>query len=1202
MTRLLFVAAPNGFTATGLARIRVLVVPQLDGGPLRDYGLQDWPATLTGTTLRVRVKTAGRIRTAWSGPQHEPAARSEVWRAFFSGTAGIAAPWSATPAHPPDVVGTHDAAGAVLGTYRTSTNELAVAPPSAATAPGAAAAPAPGAGPALDPRAGAEARLRRRIVAWHEPVPDSAVPPRAASPPLPPSPDFHQAVALLREHPAVLRELGLVFELAVDPAALAEDSTVETEDSTKDGAARWLSVLPRSALPVPVTSPWSSYDLTPDAFWPAPAPESAGAMRHGVLNLSAAHVVAPADPDPGVVAAGPAPAWAIATFDVQGAVQGLRDTARSLAEDPDRTAALPGLRSAGLLLIRPDRQGDYRRRAASAGLRAAAPDDQHLTAEELTLGYRVDIRDGNESRWLPLCGRRVAYTVREPDSTDVLTLGGAPYVAEEGHVKPFAAVRQDGVLSADQVVLRWDGWSLVLPRVDLTGAAPASTRDPAVPLPYDFRWEYAHPGDDPAVDDRLPRLRFGTDYRLRVRLADVTGGGRPLADIEADEGASQAIVYTRHDPVRPPSLAGAQTSYAPGSAIDRLVLRSDEGLTAEAFVLREPRYAEDEIRTLYRPSVSFEVAQQHGVFDPPASDEHTWTLARRTLDPFGLPDPAANGVMAHLPKAPGGLAESVGDFSTWRPWPDSTPKSLVLKEETDPTRPRISAHWDLDQLVVRLAKGEQATLELSSRILPGMQDNFAWGEWLVEDHVPLADSMNGRNPVVTPPRVVEVVHAVRKPLAEPAWSLPAQAVTRPENATIAVLRPTFVSLDTDSTGRIEISASWPECDDGTTEVAGGIVHAQTLDRGDPPRPEIRHEFGDTRHRTVAYSIRAISRYRHYFHDDEPDAAFVRVRAQPDAVNILSSARPSAPEVVGTVPSFHWHTEVRPGIVERVRSARIRVELARPWYRSGEGERLAVVAAVQDPPATTAQPGESELSRDPIVATGAPPRFPRAASFSAAAGPPVRVTAVEWERLVDVVPYEVHPAEDHWFADVAIVMSADSAVKSTSSDASSYRPFVRLGVARFQPDSLPGLSLSPIVATELVPLLPDRRLTVERGDGNVLVTVTGPGPNPPNTVEITVETCDAPVEPQLVDLVQLPGGGNDDRVPVWRATTPAPITVAVGATATVAVPTGPAQVRLRIREVDPIEAAGGSPDPRELTDRTVFFDVVQVPPAWLPAPR
>jgi hypothetical protein len=860
--------------------------------------------------------------------------------------------------------------------------------------------------------------------------------------------------------------------------------------------------------------------------------------------------------------------------------------------DPDRQPALPGLRSAGLLLLRPARKDDLEARAASASRRTAVEEDQHLTADELTLGYRVDVR-GGDSTWRSLCHRRVAYRVREQDSDNQLVLGGSPRVFEEGHVKPFAAARgDDGKLHADQVVLRWDGWSLVLPRMDPLEDRPPPLRPPALPLPYHFSWDCLRPGEQfgqaDVPDDRLPPLRFAALYQLRVRIADVTGGGPGPQDVEDNQPATQEILYTRHDPVRPPLLGGAGDSFTPGAAIDRLVLRSDKGLTAEQFAAAEPRYASMERRTLLRPSVSFELTEQHRMFDRP-DDEQTLRWAQLAIQDFsaGLPDPAAHGVNAYVAAAPGGLSESISDHSPWADWPDPTPKFLQLTEETDERGTPVALHWSGNTLVVGLRKGEQAVLELSSRITPGgMQAHFAWNDWLSHDPG-LAASIAGRNPAITPPRRVEIVHAVRRPATDPIWQLPSPLAARAEHATTAVLTPKFTSLDTDATGRIEVWATWQEwTDSGHEDVTPQLVHAQTIDRGDPPTPTVRQEFGDTKHRTIHYTIKAVSRYRPYFFADEPEHAFEVVRPQDGPVYLLSSARPGPLSLRGTAPSFHWQANASPTRIERIRTPRIRVEVARPWYQTGEGESLGVIVATRQPPPAAIMSSLTEIGRDPIAASPAPPRFPSASWLTAAAGAAGRLTPEGFVEAVDVVPHGVTRADDHWYADVAMDVPTES-----------YMPFVKLALARYQPDSLPPLRLSPIVTTDLVPLLPQRRLVVERRDAAVAVTLTGPGPNPPNRFEVTLETCsaDAPADLGQGGLVVLdsPGGG----VPGWRPAVGPPASVAVGATAVLALPAPGARARLRVHEVEAIEGpvVPGRP---ELGRRAVYFDVVELPAAWL----
>jgi hypothetical protein len=75
--------------------------------------------------------------------------------------------------------------------------------------------------------------------------------------------------------------------------------------------------------------------------------------------------------------------------------------------------------------------------------------------------------------------------------------------------------------------------------------------------------------------------------------------------------------------------------------------------------------------------------------------------------------------------------------------------------------------------------------------------------------------------------------------------------------------------------------------------------------------------------------------------------------------------------------------------------------------------------------------------------------------------------------------EFHPARDHWFADIAM------------DDGPDLWPFVRLALARYQPRSIDGCSLSPIGLTSWVQPLPTRTTTVNRPDENrVRLTVSG----------------------------------------------------------------------------------------------------------------
>lgn len=121
-----------------------------------------------------------------------------------------------------------------------------------------------------------------------------------------------------------------------------------------------------------------------------------------------------------------------------------------------------------------------------------------------------------------------------------------------------------------------------------------------------------------------------------------------------------------------------------------------------------------------------------------------------------------------------------------------------------------------------------------------------------------------------------------------------------------------------------------------------------------------------------------------------------------------------------------------------------------------------------------------------------------------------------------------------YADVQASFAAFTGAQvDPSQEEASYAPFIQLAVARYQRESLPGLSVSTVVRTEMVQLMPDRRLAVDRADGQLKVTLHGPGPmgDRPNRVDAFIERHPlAPEAAAAIDLARI--GGDDDGVPAW----------------------------------------------------------------------
>jgi hypothetical protein len=232
------------------------------------------------------------------------------------------------------------------------------------------------------------------------------------------------------------------------------------------------------------------------------------------------------------------------------------------------------------------------------------------------------------------------------------------------------------------------------------------------------------------------------------------------------------------------------------------------------------------------------------------------------------------------------------------------------------------------------------------------------------------------------------------------------------------------------------------------------------------------------------------------------------RPLPAAVDIKSAARPSTPKVAYVVPTFGWSsTAGRTGQTSTRTGNGLRVYLHRPWWSSGQDEQLGVLVPPDGASADTPdslRPYVTAWGADPIWSTGATSSVVTVAGFPLATAPAKGVKLAETGAAVNVAPHDVgyDPQRGLWFAD--IVVNAGT----------SYAPFVRLALARYQAHSLPDLELSGVVLAEFTKLSPDRTASVVYAGNPTLVTVSVTGlsydgsaaaPNDTSIVTVLVET-------------------------------------------------------------------------------------------------
>ena len=286
---------------------------------------------------------------------------------------------------------------------------------------------------------------------------------------------------------------------------------------------------------------------------------------------------------------------------------------------------------------------------------------------------------------------------------------------------------------------------------------------------------------------------------------------------------------------------------------------------------------------------------------------------------------------------------------------------------------------------------------------------------------------------------------------------------------------------------------------------------------------VKHPFDDTRHRFAEYTPIATSRYAEYFKQKNAEGSLVipenmefnRV-GKPVKVNILSSARPFKPEVEYVIPTFNWLKSAEKDSLTHIREGGgLRVYLKRPWFSSGEGEMLGVVIHPQAKTATNPNNNDPVLftqwGTDPIFPLpGGADMYPDASLFRWHAKVENGLAYPENDsQKANVIGFPVHFDAERklWYADLSI------------SPKNRYFPFIKLMMARYQPDSLrisnTDVCLSRVVETDFIQLVPERKVkldVVRRGGRAVQIKVEITGykyDQFSNTFEIKIISEDLP---------------------------------------------------------------------------------------------
>ncbi len=226
-------------------------------------------------------------------------------------------------------------------------------------------------------------------------------------------------------------------------------------------------------------------------------------------------------------------------------------------------------------------------------------------------------------------------------------------------------------------------------------------------------------------------------------------------------------------------------------------------------------------------------------------------------------------------------------------------------------------------------------------------------------------------------------------------------------------------------------------------------------------------------------------------------------------HVLSTKRPDPPILHSLVPTFTWDqtfTPVngqRPAMKTSTRSAGgLRIWLERPWWSSGEDEKLGIIVSPAGTPAIKdSWDFVSSSGTDATSDSRNTKRFLTASDFTGN-DPAVRVSLAENGRQFEVVPYSVQfdVDRDQWYADIQVNPALGGTV--------GYFPFVRLALVRFQPFSIytddfakspstnavlgdkQGLHLSSVLLTDFIQVAPQRQTFVTKSGRTVAIRVNG----------------------------------------------------------------------------------------------------------------
>jgi hypothetical protein len=706
--------------------------------------------------------------------------------------------------------------------------------------------------------------------------------------------EFHEIVAITNSYPQLMRKLGFIsdFLIPLDSSFpkngginLIPASLKFTEDDTV------------------VSVPQTAYAITDSGFFTDDKPDSI--FKRGFVKIHTDEFsVIQIDADGAAIKASNLTenkAQQIAHYfssksDFNHIIVN-QDTPDIHPAEPPEDEGLPFIRSAGIavtkngmaehligridanvklhtsLLAQPAEN-----RSMVPGLRLKLPDNK-LYSSDIIQGYRMDIAYESEpEKWYSLHKRQDSYTWYDEDSKPH-PIGDIDQ--DEGFIELGIAEDKDDPsdVFVSDTIARWEGWSLSVGKPGLAiNHADDNPKPPEDGIKRDFvhktkTLELKKYSFDPELHFRvnaqskpvagtLPKLRFGTEYRIRIRAVDLAGNSVPVEVSASDPAVTEYgnIRYLRYEPLASPIvLAGNELK--DGESLERLVIRSnfDQGVSEyeNSHKLKDLVFDDSSQRFLLPPRNSQAMAETHGMFENAfkgnpdtireiysiiSSHEGSYDRDGATSEKIYkpddvsivyLPDPMAAGVAFFVSE--GSETTHTQDFFKPRLFGFYT-NNEIKPEDTNTDIPvdwynarfmrirlvenETGSDWDKDAriLTVSLPKGIRTRIRFSSfwREKDIKQLSAIW--LMIKEQSPsnikeLEELVRtGRHWMISPSREFELVHATQQPVEEPV--LKALIPHRDFSDTTVDINTRF-TVHGESTDKAELQCRWSEpLDDG----------------------------------------------------------------------------------------------------------------------------------------------------------------------------------------------------------------------------------------------------------------------------------------------------------------------------------------------------------------------------------------------------